>query len=161
MLKLNLNKMIRNNIYIVILFLIVIFTILSTSFYTSFKKIQHLSLMNFSENIYLDKTLNLIIKNLNPKFSYKKFKVERGDTFEKIVNKIEISKEEKETVLGQLSKIKSISKLYKGQKISFKLDNTYPIKVVEISVDQSKTKLLVFKRYNKQKNNLSITRDLL
>ena len=146
MLKLNLNKIIRNNIYIVVLFLIIIFTVVSTSFYTSFKKIQQLSLMNFSENIYLDKTLNLIIKNLNPKFSYKKFKVDRGDTFEKIVNKIEISKEEKETVLGQLSKFKSISKLYKGQKISFKLDNTYPIKVVEISVDQSKTKLLVFNR---------------
>ena len=146
MLKLNLNKIIRNNIYIVVLFLIIIFTVVSTSFYTSFKKIQQLSLMNFSENIYLDKTLNLIIKNLNPKFSYKKFKVDRGDTFEKIVNKIEISKEEKETVLGQLSKFKSISKLYKGQKISFKLDNTYPTKVIEISVDQSKTKLLVFNR---------------
>ena len=146
MLKLNLNKIIRNNIYIVVLFLIIIFTVVSTSFYTSFKKIQQLSLMNFSENIYLDKTLNLIIKNLNPKFSYKKFKVDRGDTFEKIVNKIEISKEEKETILGQLSKFKSISKLYKGQKISFKLDNTYPIKVIEISVDQSKTKLLVFNR---------------
>ncbi len=146
MLKLNLNKIIRNNIYIVVLFLIIIFTVVSTSFYTSFKKIQQLSLMNFSENIYLDKTLNLIIKNLNPKFSYKKFKVDRGDTFEKIVNKIEISKEEKEAVLGQLSKFKSISKLYKGQKISFKLDNTYPTKVIEISVDQSKTKLLVFNR---------------
>ena len=148
MLKLNLNKIIRNNIYIVVLFLIIIFTVVSTSFYTSFKKIQQLSLMNFSENIYLDKTLNLIIKNLNPKFSYKKFKVDRGDTFEKIVNKIEISKEEKEVILGQLSKFKSISKLYKGQKISFKLDNTYPVKVIKISVDQSKTKLLVFNRLN-------------
>jgi len=146
MLKFNLNKIIKNNIYIVLLFSIIIFTIISTSFYTSFKKNQQFSLINFSENIYLNKTANLIIKNLNSKFSYKKFKVDRGDTFEKIVNKIKISKKEKELILSQLSKFKSINKLYKGQKISFKLDNTFPVKVIEISVDQSKTKLLVFNR---------------
>ena len=146
MLKFNLNKIIKNNIYIVLLFSIIIFTIISTSFYTSFKKNQQFRLINFSENIYFNKTVNLIIKNLNSKFSYKKFKVDRGDTFETIVNKIKISKKEKELILSQLSKFKSINKLYKGQKISFKLDNTFPVKVIEISVHQSKTKLLVFNR---------------
>ena len=146
MLKMNLNKIIKNNIYILLLFSIIVFTVISTSFYSSFKAKQQLSLINFSENIYLDKSINLIINNLSPKFSYIKFKVDKGDTFEKIINKIKISKEEKEIILSELSKFKSINKLYKGQKISFKLDNTFPIKVIEISIDQSKTKSLVFSR---------------
>ena len=146
MLKFNLNKIIKNNIYIVLLFSIVIFTIISTSFYTSFKNKQQLSLIDLSENTYLDKTISLLIKNLNPMFSNKKFEVGSGDTFEKIVNKMQISKKEKENVLIQLSKFKSINKLYKGQKISFKLDNTVPVKVIEVTVEKSKTKLLVFSR---------------
>ena len=79
-------------------------------------------------------------------FSNKKFEVGSGDTFEKIVNKMQISKKEKENILIQLSKFKSINKLYKGQKISFKLDNTFPVKVIEVTVEKSKTKLLVFSR---------------
>ena len=148
MLKFNLNKIIKNNIYIVLLFSIVIFTIISTSFYTSFKNKQQLSLIDLSENTYLDKTISLLIKNLNPMFSNKKFEVGSGDTFQKIVDKMQISKKEKENVLIQLSKFKSINKLYKGQKISFKLDNTVPVKVIEVTVEKSKTKLLIFSRLN-------------
>ena len=148
MLKFDLNKIIKNNIYIVLLFSIIIFTIISTRFYTSFKNKQQLSLIDLSENTYLDKTISLLIKNLNPMFSNKKFEVGSGDTFEKIVNKMQISKKEKENILIQLSKFKSINKLYKGQKISFKLDNTVPVKVIEVTVEKSKTKLLVFNRLN-------------
>tara|TARA_Y100000590_G_C15712663_1_gene1010816 strand:+ start:127 stop:1422 length:1296 start_codon:yes stop_codon:yes gene_type:complete len=147
MLKTNLKKIIKNNIYILLLFSIIIFTVVSTSFYSSFKSKQQLSLINFSENIYLDKSINLIVNNLSPKFSNIKLIVDKGDTFEKILNKIEISNKEKEIILSELSKFKSINKLYRGQKISFKLDNTFPIKIIEISIDQSKTKSLVFSRF--------------
>ncbi len=36
--------------------------------------------------------------------------------------------------------------MYEGQKISLKLNNSRPIKVIEVSIEQSKTKTLVFSR---------------
>ena len=53
---------------------------------------------------------------------------------------------ERELVINKLSKVKFINKLYRGQKISFKLNNSRPIKVVEISIEQSKTKTIIFNR---------------
>ena len=49
-------------------------------------------------------------------------------------------------IIKELSKFKLINKLYDGQKISFKFNNSKPIKVIEISVEQSKTKTFVFNR---------------
>ena len=53
-------------------------------------------------------SISRLIKNLNPMFSNKKFEVGSGDTFQKIVDKMQISKKEKENVLIQLSKFKGI-----------------------------------------------------
>ena len=48
------------------------------------------NLINFLNNSYLKKSLNLIVNNLTPKFSYIDFEVEKGDTFEKIVKQLNL-----------------------------------------------------------------------
>ncbi len=48
--------------------------------------------------------------------------------------------------MNKLSKFKFVNNLYRGQKISFKINNSKPIKVFEISVEKSKTKVFVFDR---------------
>ena len=163
----NLNKIIKNNLYPIILISILFSTIIVTNFYSIYKKNNEDKLINFFENSYLKKSVNLIINNLNPKFSYISFEVERGDTFEKIISKINLPLEEKKLIIKNISKLKFINKLYKGQKISFKLDNSKPIKIIEMKIEQSKTKYIVFNRieslnkFEYKELNKSLTKNLV
>ena len=74
------------------------------------------------------------------------FEVEKGDIFARIVKQLNLPVTERELIINELSKVKFINKLYRGQKISFKLNNSRPIKVVQISIEQSKTKTIIFNR---------------
>jgi len=144
--NLYLPKIIKNNLYLILLIFLLFFTILITNFYSINKKKNQDNLINFLNNSYLKKSLNLIVNNLTPKFSYIDFEVEKGDTFEKVVKKLNLPLTEKELIVNQLSKFKFVNKLYKGQKISFKINNSIPIEVFEISIEKSKTKTFIFNR---------------
>jgi len=146
MIKSKFNKIIKNNFYFIFLSLLIFLTILLTNIYSSNKKNQIDKINNIIDNIYLKKTVNLVINNLNPKYSYLSFKVNKGETFEKIVNKLNLSKAEKKLVIKNISKYKFINNLYQGQKIYFKLDNSIPAKVIELKIEQSKKKYFVFNR---------------
>ena len=146
MFKTGLNKIIKNNLYPIILISIISFTILITNFYSIYKKNNKDQLANFLDNSYLKKSVNLIIKNLNPKFNYIDFKVKKGDTFEKIINQLNLPLEEKKLAIKNFSKFKFVKSLYEGQKITFKLDNSKPIKIIEMKIEQSKTKYFMFNR---------------
>ena len=144
--KIKLTKLIHKHAQIIGLLLLVLFSIFSTNYYSSYKKNQIESLQKTLENIYLKKTTIFIIENLKPRFEIIDFKIETGDTFEKILNEINISKNEKKKVLNKISKFKFVNKLYKGQKISFKVDRKNPVKILEFSVQTSKTKKIRFSR---------------
>ena len=141
MIKSNLNKLVKNNIYLILLITIVALTIVSTSYLTILKKNQEESLLNILENTFLKKTTLHLANKLNPRFTHINFKVSKGDTFEKIINRIKIDNSEKRIVIKNLSKFKKINSLNNGQIISFKLDNANStVKVLEVSIEQSKTK---------------------
>ena len=144
--NLYLHKIIKNNLYLILLIFLLFFTILITNFYSINKENNENNLINFLNNSYLKKSLNLIVNNLTPKFSYIDFEVEKGDTFEKIVKQLNLSPTEKKLIVSKLSKFKFVNNLYRGQKISFKINNSKPIKVFEISIEKSKTKTFVFDR---------------
>jgi len=140
------NKFFRNSSDHLILIIIIVATVLIVNFYSANKNYQNQKLLDAFENIYLKKTSKHIIENLNPKFSYINIKVNKGDSFEKIVNNLNISKSEKEIIITNLSKFKFIKNLFQGQNIYFKLNNVNPVKIVEISVQKSKTKNVIFSR---------------
>ena len=140
------NKLIKNNIYLIVLIILIFISIFSTNYFLLYKKNQETKLLDTLDNIFLNKTLDLVIENLNPRFTYKNFKVEQGDTFEKLLKNLNITENEKDIVISNLSKFKLINKLFKGQKISFKMDNSNLVKIVEISIEQTKTKKYVFYR---------------
>ena len=144
--NLHLHKFLKNNIYLILLIFLLFLTILITNFYSINNKKNENDLLNFLNNSYLDKSLNLIVNNLSPKFTYTDFKIDKGDTFEKILKQLNIPLVEKELIIKELSKFKFVNKLYKNQKISFKLNNSNPIKVEEISIEKSKTKTFIFIR---------------
>ena len=94
MLKIKINKLLKNNLSFVMLILIVFISILTTNFYSINKENQKEKFSNFFENTYLKKTTSSIINNLNPKFSYKRFKIKKGDTFKKILDTANLPKGE-------------------------------------------------------------------
>tara|TARA_B100002051_G_C16708441_1_gene625222 strand:+ start:131 stop:1432 length:1302 start_codon:yes stop_codon:yes gene_type:complete len=156
--NLNFNKIIKNNLYLILLIFLLFLTILITNFYSINKKNNKNNLLNFLDNSYLKKSLNLIVDNLNPKFSYINFEVQKGDTFEKIIKQLNLPSNEKELIIKKLSKHKFVNKLYKNQKITFKLNNSRPIKVEEILIEKSKTKTLVFNR--KKESNEFVQKEI-
>ena len=143
------NKFIRNKSYQFLLAIIIGITIVLLNFFLAEKSKQKQSILNSLDNIYLNKSINLLLDNLNPRFKIVELEVREGDTFEKILNKINISSNEKKIIINKLSKFKFINNLYRGQNIYFKIDNKKPIKVIKISVELSKTKNLIFSRIDK------------
>ena len=144
--KIKLDKLILNHIHILALILLILISIFSTNYYSSYKKNQIAALENIIENIYLKKTTDLFINSLKPRFETINYIIETGDTFEKILNEINVPKNEKIKILKKISKFKFVNKLYKNQKISFKVDRKNPIKILEFSVQTSKTKTINFYR---------------
>ena len=146
MIKTKLDKLILNHIHILALILLILISIFSTNYYSSYKKNQIAALENIIENIYLKKTTDLFINSLKPRFETINYIIETGDTFEKILNEINVPKNEKIKILKKISKFKFVNKLYKNQKISFKVDRKNPIKILGFSVQTSKTKTINFYR---------------
>jgi len=146
MIKIKLDKLILNHIHILALILLILISIFSTNYYSSYKKNQIAALENIIENIYLKKTTDLFINSLKPRFETINYIIETGDTFEKILNEINVPKNEKIKILKKISKFKFVNKLYKNQKISFKVDRKNPIKILWFSVQTSKTKTINFYR---------------
>ena len=146
MIKIKLDKLILNHIHILALILLILISIFSTNYYSSYKKNQIAALENIIENIYLKKTTDLFINSLKPRFETINYIIDTGDTFEKILNEINVPKNEKIKILIKISKFKFVNKLYKNQKISFKVDRKNPIKILGFSVQTSKTKTINFYR---------------
>ena len=146
MIKIKLDKLILNHIHILALILLILISIFSTNYYSSYKKNQIAALENIIDNIYLKKTTDLFINSLKPRFETINYIIETGDTFEKILNEINVPKNEKIKILKKISKFKFVNKLYKNQKISFKVDRKNPIKILGFSVQTSKTKTINFYR---------------
>ena len=133
----------KYNLHFISLFLIILCISLS-NYFTNFKKKQNSDFQKLLENIYLNKTSTSIIENLDPRYEKIIIKVKSGDNFQKILNQIEIGSGEKQKILKEVLKKKSISNLLKGQKIIFKIDKRKPKKIIELLVEMSKTKSLLY-----------------
>ena len=133
----------KYNLHFISLFLIILCISLS-NYFTNFKKKQNFDFQKLLENIYLNKTSTSIIENLDPRYEKIIIKVKRGDSFQKILNQIEIESGEKQKILKEVLKKKSVSNLLKGQKIIFKIDKRKSKKIIELLVEMSKTKSILY-----------------
>ena len=134
----------KYNLHFLSLFLIIVCISLS-NYFTNFKKKQSLDFQKFLENTYLNKTSFSLIQNLDPRFEKIIIKVKSGDSFQKILSQIEIDKSEKNRILKEiLKKKKKVSNLVKGQKIIFKIDKREYKKIIELLIEVSKTKSIIF-----------------
>ena len=133
----------KYNLHFISLFLIILCISLS-NYFTNFKKKQNFDFQKLLENIYLNKTSTSIIENLDPRYEKIIIKVKSGDNFQKILNQIEIESGEKQKILKEILKKKSVSNLLKGQKIIFKIDKRKSKKIIELLIEMSKTKSILY-----------------
>ena len=140
----------KYNLHFISLFLIIICISLS-NYFTNFKKKQNFEFQKLLENTYLNKTSLSIIENLNPRYEDIIVKVKKGDSFQKILNKIEIENNEKKKILKEVLKKKNVTSLSEGQKIIFRIDKRKTKKIIELLIEISKTKSIMYS-LNKNSN---------
>ncbi len=133
----------KYNLHFLSLFLIILSISLS-NYFTNFKKKQNFDFQKLLENIYLNKTSTSIIENLDPRYEKIMIQVKSGDNFQKILNQIEIENIEKQKILKEVLKKKNVSNLLMGQKIIFKIDKGKSKKIIELLIEKSKTKSILY-----------------
>ena len=114
----------KSNTEIVALGLLVIITIISTSYYNFIKKKVYNNYKTTINNIYLKKTINHIFDNLEPKFKKINHKISSGETFDNILEQYSISKSEISEIKKKISKEININRLNTNNKIQFTIDQT-------------------------------------
>ena len=112
------------NLNILSLIFLIIITILISSYSNYQKKLINQKYSNFINNIYLKKTLNEIINNLEPRYKIYNHKIKSGETFDKILENYLIDKKEIIAIKKSLLKKININKLNTNQKIQIILDKT-------------------------------------
>ena len=144
LIKLNYKK---NYINLVFAILVVLLLLIIINLYERYKIKEFNKLEKFSSNFYFKKTVTNIIDQFDPRHEKIIHKVESGETFDKILDKLNIGKQEKNTILRELVLEKKVfKKLYAGQIIKFKVDKKSPSKITEIDISLTRTKNLIAKR---------------
>ena len=140
------NKTLKEYLHLLIVVISLVFIVIIFNFYSSYKKNEVIYFEKILKNTYLNKTLETVVENLSPRYQVIRYKVDEGDSLEKILNNFEISNQEKRIVLKNILNNKKINKIFENQIISFQIDKKEPVKVVEINFTISKTTNIIFKR---------------
>ena len=115
---------IKKETEIVALSLLIIVTIISTTYYNYNKNKIYNNYKDIIENVYFKKSLNHLFNNLEPKFKKIDHKISSGETFDAILESYLIEKKEIQEIKQKLSKKTNLNKLSTGQKIKFTIDQT-------------------------------------
>ena len=147
----NLKTKIKQNVEIFSLVLLILLTVISTSYYNHTKNRINNTYNVLTDNLYFKKTFNHLVENLKPKYKKIKHKIKPGETFDKILESYLIEKTEIVKIKKSLQKKTNLNKLNTRQIIQFTLDKT-----------NNKIKEFSFQISNTQKINLTrdITNDL-
>ena len=132
--------------YFIWLILLIFIAVFVTYFYDTNKSNQIYFLQKSFDNIYLKKSIKSITSEFKPRYLTIEYKVQSGDTYENIINNINIPKSEREKFLQAVKKVNQIKSLQQNQKIFIKIDRKDNIKIVEFKVEINKKKDAVFLR---------------
>ncbi len=115
---------IKKNAEIFALFVLVLITIISTTYYNYSKKKIYKNYKVIINNIYLQKTFEHLFNNLEPRFKVINHKILPGETFDKILEKYSVKKDEISEIKKKISKKINLNKLNPNHKIEFTIDQT-------------------------------------
>ena len=117
------NKL-KNKNEILALAILLIITIISTSYYNYTKLKINNNYKNIINNVYFKKTLNHLFYNLEPKFKKIRHQINTGETFDNILNEYSVNQEEIQNIKNKLSKKINLNKLNTSQKIYLTIDQS-------------------------------------
>ena len=135
---------IKNKGELLALGLLIIITVISTTYYNSTKNRITNNYKDIINNIYFKKTVNHFLDNLEPKYKKVRHQIKNGETFDSILEQYSIDQKEIKDIKNQLSKEININKLNTNQKINFTIDQS-----------NNSIKNFIFKISNKEKILLS------
>jgi len=141
----NLKYKLKKNFEIASLILLILITVISTTFFNYNKNNEKQTYAEFIDNVYFNKSLKHIIDGLEPKFKKVKHKVKSGETFNKILENYSIEKKEIIKIINAINKNININKLNTKQIIEFSLDKTNN-KITEFVFQTSNTEKIFLRR---------------
>ena len=124
--------------------------ILVSNIYSTNKEQQSKIINSSLENIYLKKTISELTNSLEPRFTYFEYLSKPGDNYQIIIDKLKISKKEKDKILNNIKNQKSLKILRINQKFTFKLDNMLTNKVIEFKIETDKKNEIVFTKLSEK-----------
>ena len=139
---------IKKNTEILALGLLVLITIVSTTYYNQSKKKIYSNYKNILHNVYFKKTINHVFNKLEPKFKKIDHKIQPGETFDSILNGYLVEDEEINEIKKRLSKKVNLNRLNINQKIKFTLDQSENI-IKEFTFQLSNTEKIYLVRSTK------------
>ncbi len=126
------------------LILIALVGVIITTIYSANKTEQTNQIQASLDNIYLKKTIQEITKNLEPRYEIISYTSKSGDTYESIINNLNIKNTEKKILLNTILEEKDLKILRINQKFTFKIDNLYDQKVIKFNVETDRKNEILF-----------------
>ena len=120
-----LNKLkilVKNNTEIFALSVLVLITVISTNYFNYNKKNILNDYKELINNVYLQKTADNLINNLEPKFKKVTHQILKGETFDNILKQYSLNETEILEITKRLAKKVNLNKLSTSQKIHFTID---------------------------------------
>ena len=115
---------IKKNTEIFALGMLILITIISTTYYNENKKKIYSNYKDIVNNVYLKKTVTHFLNSLEPKYKKIDHSISIGETFDNILENYSIEKTEISKIKQALSKEVNLNKLKKNQRIKFTVDQS-------------------------------------
>ena len=138
------------NVEISLLVCFILIIIIASTIFNYHKNTNDQKYSHFVSNIYLKKTLDELINNLEPRFKKYDHKVKSGETFNNILENYSVKIEEINIIKKNLLEKVNINKLNTNQKIQITIDQTND-KVKEFIFQISNTEKIYLIRDNSNK----------
>ena len=139
-------KLVKKNTEIFLLFLLLIFTIFSTTIYNNKKLKTNENYKEVINNIYFQKSLKQIFNNLKPRYKSIDHKISSGETFDKILNNYSIPSKEILDIKKSLSSDYNLSNLKSNLDIKFTIDQSNNKKITSFLFPVSRTEKILLTR---------------
>ena len=133
-------KLVKKNLEFCLIFLLVLFTIIITTFYNDSKKQINESYKDVINNIYFQKTINHIFNNLTPRYKSINHKISDGETFYKILNGYSITDAEITKIKKKLNSDYNLNNLKTDLDIKLIVDESNNKKITSFIFPVSRTK---------------------
>ena len=149
------------------LILVTLLGIIISTIYTTNKEEQFRQIKLSLDNTYLKKTFKEITRNLNPRITISEYTSKSGDTYQSIIDNLNIENDEKKILLNSILKEKSLKILKINQKFTFKYDNLFKQKIIEFKIETDKKNEILFikdienKKFLTKKIKKNYTRNLV